>query len=131
MGHIAGHRLNTKASVAGGGGGTFLLALADRLPSEYALIKSTLIYISPAAGVALAALWVILAAWLRKRKRRTDMRALIDEARHMCESVCANPNSSGEHKAKSRKNLEEFEELGMELLKDEAEVVRAQLKAIR
>lgn len=130
MAHIE-HRLNTKASVAGGGAGTFLLALADRIPAAYPLLKSTMIYISPAASVALAAIWVIAAAWLRRRKRRSDMNAIIAEAREMCVTVCNDPAASVEHKEKARKNLEEFEALSMELLKDEAEVVRAQLRVIR
>lgn len=125
------NKLNTKASVAGGGAGTFLLAIADRLPADWGLAKSALIYASPAVSVGFVAAWVLIAAYLRRHKRRSDMKALLTEARQMRDAVCNDPNSSDEHKQRARKNVEEFEELGMELLKDEAEAVRAQLKAIR
>jgi hypothetical protein len=133
-GELAGtedYRLNTKASVAGGGGGTFLLTLADRIPAEYGLVKATLIYSSPAMAVGMAAMWVIFASFIRKRKRRADMGAILKEARDMCRQVCSDPDSSPDHKAKARKHVEDFETLNMEFLKDEADVVRAQLAKIR
>lgn len=131
MAYKEDHRLNTKASVAGGGGGTVLLALSDRLPADWVLVKALLVYSSPAVAVGMAACWVMVAAFIRRRKRRSDMTAIVKEAREMCRDVCNDNESSPEHKLAARKQVEEFELLAMELLKDEADVVRAQIKSIR
>ena len=59
------------------------------------------------------------------------MEGLIAEARAMRAEVCADPNASDEHQRWVCENVEEFEAIGMDLLRDEAEILRAQLKAIR
>lgn len=124
-------RLSAEAGLAGGGAGTVLLAIADRLPPDWGMVKGVLLYASPAASVALAALWVFAAAWVRAWKRRRDVQALIDEARQMRDRVLQDANASAQHKQKAKKNFEQFEALGIDLLKDEMTLVRAQLKAIR
>lgn len=129
MAHEGG--LNAEAGLAGGGVGTFILVLADRLPADYGLLKTLLIYSSPALSVALAAAWLVVAAALRRRRRRSEMESLIAEARAMRAVVCADPNASDEHKQRVCENVEEFEAIGMDLLRDEAEILRTQLKAIR
>jgi hypothetical protein len=107
------------------------------LPTDWVVTKSVLMYVSPAVSVRFVAAWVLIAAYLRRHKRGSGMKALLSEARQMRDAVCNDTNSSDDHKQRARKNVEEFEEceeleeLGMELLKDEAEAVRAQLKAIR
>ncbi len=124
-------RLNTKASVAGGGLGTFILAAADRLPAGYELLKSFLVYSSPAIAVGAAAGWVLIAGFIRRQKRRYDMRAILKEATNKRDGLQSDPHASAAVKAAAQKHVDDLHELDMALMKDEADVVRAQLRAIR
>ncbi len=94
--------------VAGAGGGTLLVLVANILRSDNPL-RPVLLYVAPTFSVFSSALLV----WMhRATTEYLDSRAMeinYQRAKKTIERVLANPNTSEEHKASLRRKIEQAE----------------------
>jgi len=99
---------NLQAGVAGAGGGTLLLLLAENLPetSEY---KSWIILIAPTLSVGLAAFWKWLSTIVDNYIKKRKLEWLKNKLREDIENAIGNPNIPSEDKSMLKKKLAQFE----------------------
>lgn len=118
-----GKELNTKATVAGGGAGTLLVVLANRIATSEPTLATLLMYAAPGFSVGAAALWVVLAHYAGSVRNRWVTDRALKRAREMRDKVCADPEATDPHKAHVRAAVEKFEKLSMAMIADEFESV--------
>jgi hypothetical protein len=99
-----------QAGVAGAGGGTLLVLLANNLPPGNTW-KPWLLIIAPSASVTIS----VVASWVKhyfeKKLNTRELEILIAQSKETLRSALNNDQTSPEHKAELRKNLEELERL--------------------
>lgn len=118
----------TKATVAGGGLGTVLVAVAAQLAPENATLASILTYAAPAISVSAAASWVYAAAILTRWRHRRICDQALERAHKARDKICADPNASESHKAQVREAVEHFERLNIALIRNEFDLIDAKLE---
>ena len=111
MNKPSGNTLNKKgghqvleASIAGAGGGTLVLLIADSIPENW-IIKPIVKYIAPTVGIFLTSFWI----WVKKRfseynKNKKRGLVLIEIERFMND-----PITSQNHKDLLRQKLEQIQ----------------------
>jgi len=123
-----GKELNTKATVAGGGVGTLLVAVANQLAPNNQALATVLIYAAPMVSVAGAAGWVLLAGLAAQWRSRFITDRALKRARNMRDKICSDTGATEGHKNHARATVEHFERLAMAMLKAEFETVDAKLQ---
>jgi hypothetical protein len=120
------------AGAAGGGLGTVIATMADRLPptSDY---KSLLTVAAPLAAVAIS--WLCLfvkavyidpyAEAVKNKNADATMEKMLADAREHLTRVEADQSSSTEHRARVRKMVEELEKARLDKITERMEVVVA------
>ena len=108
------------AGAAGVGSGTLLVILANNIP-EHNQWKTWLVLLAPSVTVAVGVVygWIraLIERWLNKR----ELVHVIHQAKQTLSDALRNPETSEEHRAQLRKELEQLEML----------LVRADLDRIR
>jgi hypothetical protein len=120
--------LNTKATVAGGGAGTLLVAVANQLAPGNETLASILIYAAPGVSVSAAAAWVLLAALAKHWRTRFITDRAVRRARKLLNEACSNPKLSDAHKAHMVEKVEHFEKLSMAVIQAEFDSVEAKIQ---
>jgi hypothetical protein len=101
--------------IAGAGGGTLLVLLAQSLRSPW---NSLLLYAAPALSIAASAVFTPMwQDWLRKQPQRGFARAL-KRAKRKLRRLLRNKQTSEEHKQKLRLDLEKIENIEVSVQKD-------------
>jgi hypothetical protein len=118
----------TKASLAGGGLGTVLVAIAAQLAPHNATLASFLTYAAPAISVSATASWVFAAAIVTRWRHRKICDQALARAREARDRICADPAASDTHKAEVRLAVEHFERLGIALIRNEFSLIDAKLE---
>lgn len=123
-----GRELNTKATVAGGGAGTLLVALASYLAPTDPGLATVLTYAASGFSVACAAGWVLLASVAKQWRSRFVTDRALKRARAMRDQICSDLGATLGHKEHARATVEEFERLSMAMLQAEFDSVDAKLQ---
>lgn len=123
-----GKELNTKATVAGGGAGTLLVALAQQLAPSNPTLATILTYAAPGISVAAAALWVLSASVASQWRSRFITDRALKRARAMRDKICSDQSASIGHKEHARATVETFERLSMAMIKAEFDSVEVKLQ---
>lgn len=92
----------TSAGLAGAGGGTLLVLIANTLPDPWNKILASL---APTFSIALA--WVLVFLYQYVESKRIDL--WVARATRTLEKALANPHTGEEHKEFLRHKLEELE----------------------
>ncbi len=93
-----------RAGLAGAGGGTSLLLLAESL--EPGSLRSIALYVAPSASVILGSIFF----YVEIQAKRYLQQRLVRRLRGTLEEYLANPHTSDEHKVALRKQLELIEQ---------------------
>ena len=93
-----------RAGLAGAGGGTSLLLLAESLPPGS--LRSIALYIAPSASVILGSIFF----YVEIQAKRYLQQRLVKRVRRTLEEYLQNPLTSEEHKLALRKRLELVEQ---------------------
>lgn len=128
MAEATGRELNTKATVAGGGAGTLLIAIATQIKASHPTLAGVMTYAAPSVSVAAAAAWVLIAAVATSFRSRYVTDRALKRAREMRDKICADPDASLSHKSAVREKVEHFERLSMALIKLEFDAVEAKVE---
>ena len=106
---------NLQAGVAGAGGGTLLVLLANNLPDSN-IYKSWLIITAPTVAVGLSAFWKWIIKRVDKYLKKRKAEELKLRLRTDIEKALKNPNISKEEKATMQKKLAAFEQQNIDSL---------------
>ncbi|MCS3795163.1 hypothetical protein [Niastella sp. OAS944] len=106
---------NLQAGVAGAGGGTLLLLLANNL-SDANIYKSWMIIIAPSTAVGLSVFWKWLTKSVDKYLKRRKTKELKSKLRTDIENALQNPNIPAEEKVAMQKKLAAFEQQNIDAL---------------
>lgn len=93
-----------RAGLAGAGGGTGLVAVAESLPVDPS-VKSLLVYAAPTVAV----LFGSLVLFAQVQMSRYLQQRLVKRVRRDLEECLKNPHTSDEHKKRIRDRLEDLE----------------------
>jgi hypothetical protein len=93
-----------RAGLAGAGGGTSLLLIAESLPAGS--VRSIALYVAPSASVIIGSIFF----YVEIQAKRYLQQRLVKRLRRTLEEYLQNPLTSEEHKAALRKRLELVEQ---------------------
>jgi hypothetical protein len=96
--------------LAGAGGGTLLVLLANNLPQNSPW-KPWLVLIAPSVSVGIAVLFSWARRFIDRKLADRELERLVRRSRETLETALRNPETSPEHKAEMRKALEGLEKL--------------------
>jgi len=113
--------------IAGASGGTGLLVLAGLIPDEYHALRIFATYASPAATVAISAIWLWASRYLDAWSRRLGIDEALHASRSLRDEIMRDAHSSLEHKKRAQENVEKLERLAMDVINDDAQLVRTNL----
>lgn len=116
-----------RAGVAGIGGGTTLLGLAQHIPASAGVWRDVAVYAAPTATVALAYLSSLCASLFTGWARRLQIHIALGRARKQRDRILKDPMSTNDLKSKAIENVERFEALLMEIGLDETNSIVADL----
>lgn len=96
------------ADVAGAGGGTLFVMLASTLP-DHGFGKEWLMLLAPSLTVILGAVWLWLQVRVANHFSDRGFDATIRQARTAFSEILGNPDTSDEHRARIRREIERVE----------------------
>jgi hypothetical protein len=102
------------AGAAGVGGGTLLVLLANNLPPQDAKLKTCLLLAAPSLSIFLGGVWLWLQLRIANYLQDREALAIIDSAKVTLEQALKNTNTSEDHRAKLRTQLETLELIAVE-----------------
>ena len=94
-----------RAGLAGTGGGTGLVAVAESVPSP--TVRAILLYLAPLTSVSFG----VLAFYVELQARRYFQQRLVRRVRRTLEEYLQNPHTSEAHKVVLRERLEQIEKV--------------------
>ncbi len=115
-------KVGVDAIGAGAGSGTLVFVIAQTLPDPF---KFWLTAAAPTISAASSAGWVLLRSKIVKRYREWEMKQAIARAKQTLQRAIENEQTSEEHKATLRRDLEELELLEV---RSDLDVARALIK---
>jgi hypothetical protein len=98
----------TNAGLAGAGGGTLLVLLADSLP-ESSTLKDALILASPSISVFVTSMWLWVQIRLFNYMQEKKLDVLVRQTKIMLKETLENSDTSDAHRETIRELLEELE----------------------
>jgi hypothetical protein len=93
-----------QAGIAGAGGGTLLILIADTIPESWG-VKPFLIYLAPTISIVLSVFWL----WIKKRYADYNRNKKLDLALKELEKFMNDPATSQDHKEQLRRSREQIQ----------------------
>ena len=100
--------IGADAVTAGAGSGTLLVLLANNLPDGH-WARSWLVTLAPSVTMGIGYVWIRLRFLVDDWFAQRGAQVTFDQARKTLRAILADPDISEEHKARTRKALEDLE----------------------
>jgi len=114
------------AGVAGIGGGTLLVTIAESLPPEHPA-RGPLLFAAPWASTFASLAWLWIRRTMTRRMQERKMDSLCEKARNALDHALEDPRTSPGHRAKLQQGLEELELLRLQWQLDQAHALDPEL----
>jgi hypothetical protein len=110
--------LNSKGGViAGAGGGTLIVTLANLIPDSYKGIKDLLILSAPSIAVGIGYIYNIANKRIKDYFIEIEKQKILKETNKILQEMLNNPNLSKDSKEKVRKAIDEFNDIRLQSMK--------------
>jgi hypothetical protein len=104
-----------------------LLVIANRLPTDYELVKAVLIYVAPAATISAAGIWAIAGGEFNQWRTRRELAELVRRCKVTRDAVYADPHSSQALKDDAQKKYEDCHRLVMQAHEADADHIKTRV----